>query len=330
MRLLRTSWFPFFLGVAICGFILNDVLCNPTQQPLVLHKQYREGDEWTAPSESEIPSGQKGEQIRYGRDLVMNTSIYFGPKGTVAHLTNGMNCQNCHLYGGTQNFGIPFSATAANFPQFLYRSGTLQSLESRVNDCMQRSLNGKPLDSLSGEMQAFVAYIKWVGKDVAKNIKPVGVSTGANRLSFLERAADPEKGKQVYVSECQRCHGQNGEGILATDGLSYTYPPLWGDHSYNNSATLYRLTPLASFIKNNMPYGTNWKEPQLSDEQAWDVAAYISSQPRPVKVFSTDWKDLTRKPYDYPSRPYNDSFTEQQHKYGPFLPMMEKKKEKHS
>ena len=324
MRWLRPLWFPVALGTTLCVLVLVDVLPGNRSTAMVLHQQYREGEEWTAPNESEIPFTEEGEQIRYGHELVANTANYLGPKGIVAQLTNGMNCQNCHLYGGTQNFGIPFSAAAATFPQFLVRSGTIQSLESRVNDCMQRSLNGKPLDSLSHEMRAFIAYLKWIGKDVPKNTKPLGVSTGANKLLFLERAADPEKGKRVYVANCQRCHGQNGEGTLAAEGTHYTYPPLWGDHSYNTAATLYRLTPLASFIKNNMPYGVNWKEPQLTDEEAWDVAAYISSQTRPVKIFPTDWKNLTKKPFDYPFSPYADSFTEQQHKYGPFGALIKK------
>lgn len=318
MRFLRSYLFPFCLGTLTCTAVLLDVFSHPAQEALVLHQQYLDGTEWVPPAGFEIPPGEEGETIRYGRDLIANTAVYLGPKGIVAQLTNGMACQNCHTYAGTQNFGIPFSSAGANFPQFLERSGSLQSLESRVNDCMQRSLNGKPLDSASLEMQAIVAYIKWVGKDVPKGVHPLGVSTGAGKLSFLDRPADPEKGKQVFLLHCQRCHGQNGEGILAGDGSHYTYPPLWGDHSYNTAATLYRLTPLASFIKNNMPYGINWREPQLSDEQAWDVAAYISSQPRPVKVFPTDWKNLTQKPFDYPFAPYADSFSERQHKYGPF------------
>jgi thiosulfate dehydrogenase len=32
----------------------------------------------------------------YGHELISNTSYYLGPKGKVAALTNGMNCQNCH------------------------------------------------------------------------------------------------------------------------------------------------------------------------------------------------------------------------------------------
>lgn len=71
-----------------------------------------------------------------------------------------------------------------------------------------------------------------------------------------------------------------------------------------------------------MPYQeATWKNPKLTDEEAWDVAAYISSQPRPVKFFPYDWKNVSKKPFDYPFGPYADNFSEQQHKYGPFEPI---------
>jgi thiosulfate dehydrogenase len=159
-----------------------------------------------------------------------------------------------------------------------------------------------------------------VGKNVPKGVRPVG--TGTKMPQLLNRAADPQGGKNVFINNCQRCHGENGQGVLSADGTSYTYPPLWGDHSFNVSAGLYRLSSLAGFIKNNMPYEeATWKNPKLSDEEAWDVAAYIASQPRPVKFFSYDWRDISKKPFDHPFGPYADGFSEQQHKYGPFKPI---------
>jgi thiosulfate dehydrogenase len=57
-----------------------------------------------------------------------------------------------------------FLTVASTYPKFRERSGRLESVEWRINECMQRSLNGEPLDSLSKEMKAMVAYIKWTGK----------------------------------------------------------------------------------------------------------------------------------------------------------------------
>jgi thiosulfate dehydrogenase len=70
-----------------------------------------------------------------------------------------------------------------------------------------------------------------------------------------------------------------------------------------------------------MPNGTTYDNPVLTDEEAWDVAAYINSLPRATRKFSNDWPDLGAKPIDHPFGPYADAFSEVQHKYGPFQPI---------
>src|SRR5688572_10010412 len=44
--------------------------------------------------------GEEREMVRYGEELIAHTSKYLGPEGIVARITNGMNCQNCHLEAG--------------------------------------------------------------------------------------------------------------------------------------------------------------------------------------------------------------------------------------
>ena len=146
----------------------------------------------------------------------------------------------------------------------------------------------------------------------------------------MQRAADPVKGKMVFENKCQRCHGNYGEGVMYPDSTSFIYPPLWGPQSYNISAGLYRISRLAAFIKYNMPFDLTQISPQVSDEEAWDVAAFISSQPRPEKKFADDWPKPETKPEDYPFGPYTDAFSEQQHKYGPFVPIKEAKEKRSS
>jgi thiosulfate dehydrogenase len=102
---------------------------------------------------------------------------------------------------------------------------------------------------------------------------------------------------------------------------AYTYPPLWGAHSYNIGASIYRLSKFAGFVKHNMPYNAD-KSAQLTTEQAWDVAAFVNSQSHPYKNIESDWPKLATKPYDYPYGPYADSlFSQDQRKYGPFGPI---------
>ncbi|MEO8414468.1 MAG: c-type cytochrome [Ginsengibacter sp.] len=258
--------------------------------------------------------------VRLGHDLIENTSFYFGPKGKIAAISNGMNCQNCHLQGGIIPYGNNFSAVISTYPRFNNRSNSMQSISSRVNDCFERSLNGKAIDTTSYEMQAIIAYMHWVGDDIPRGKRPLG--SGIMQLQFLDRSADPVKGNIVFANNCQRCHGNNGEGKPNADTSGYLYPPLWGAHSYNTTAGLYRISSFAGFVKNNMPFEeANYEHPKLTDEEAWDVAAYVSSQPRPDNKNRNDYPNIATRPIDDPTGPFTDTFTRKQHKFGPFKPI---------
>lgn len=283
---------------------------------------------WVTPSlftDNEL-QGAERELVIYGEDIIVNTARYFGPQGSVAAITNGMNCQNCHLNAGKKTWGNNYSAVYSTYPKFRDRSGGMESIYKRVSDCFERSLNGTAPDSNSREYQAIYAYIKWLGKDVKKGERPVG--SGISKLNYIDRAADPVKGKAVYTTQCQSCHGANGEGQLSLNGVSYEYPPLWGEHSYNDGAGLFRLSNFAGYVKSNMPFKqATHDNPKLTTEEAWDVAAFVNSQPRPKKDLSNDWPDISKKPFDHPFGPYADEFSESQHKYGPYKPIIAKKEE---
>jgi len=288
MKFLQAPWFPVLLGVIIIIVILNQVLfSSPAEkEEFAIPENIISPGDWQAPDINSLPDDEQGKLIRYGHELITNTALFFGPKGKIAAITNGMNCQNCHVDAGAKPFAGCFSAVASTYPKYRDRSGRIESIEFRINDCMLRSLNGKGIDSSGKEMQAMVAYFKWIGKDVPKNKKPKGA--GLEELAFLDRAADPEKGKKVFLSKCTSCHGENGQGLLNHDSSFYLYPPLWGTNSFNVSAGLYRISRLASFVKNNMPFGpASHDSPQLTDEEAWDVAAFVISQPRPEKFFGS-------------------------------------------
>lgn len=272
---------------------------------------------WQAP----VFSATVSEEIQYGKRLIQYTSHYYGPNGSLQRgRTNGLNCQNCHLDAGTRPFGNNFSAVAATYPKFRARSGSVEDLDQRINDCFERSLNGQPPAPNSPERQAIKAYILWLGKDVPKGETPKGA--GIARLPFLSRPANASRGSVVYMKRCATCHQADGQGLIDTFNNQYKYPPLWGPHSYNTAAGMYRLSHLAGFAKYNMPHGqADYRAPLISDDEAWDVAAYINSQPRPQKIYSKDFPDPSQKPPDHPFPPYADSFSQSQHKYGPFGPI---------
>ena len=90
--------------------------------------------------------------------------------------------------------------------------------------------------------------------------------------------------------------------VLLVIALGYLVPPLWGPDSFNDGAGMNRLITIANFVHSNMPNGTSWVMPMVTPEDAWDVGAYVVSQPRPRKAdLAADFpnrSDRTSKPWE--------------------------------
>lgn len=270
---------------------------------------------WVLPAD--YPAGALGKQVKYGEELITNTAYYLGPDVESAEMRiagNHLSCKSCHLQAGKQENAIGFVGVSHRYPKYRGRENKVASLAQRINGCFQRSLNGKSLPEESAEMQAILAYMNWLSDQIAGDVKGSSLPV----LDFIPRAADPVAGKVIYAQQCSVCHGPEGQGVpKQAQNLSqgYTFPPLWGKDSYNDGAGMHRIQTAAQFIHANMPLGNA----KLSVEEAYDVSAYINSQDRPHKAeLAKDYPDLTKKPVDTPYGPYADSFSEQQHKYGPF------------
>ena len=322
----KSLWFGILLLLAVSVATASQILSERNRVIRSARESvwpsYSPEKIWKAPHISLAETDSEADLIAYGRDLIAHTQDYFGTSGLVRpNSINGLNCQSCHLDAGSRPFGNNYFAVASTYPQQRARSGSLETIPKRVNDCFQRSLNGQPLDSTSREMKSITAYMRWLGTGIPKDAKPRG--TGLAEVPLLDRPASPELGREVYTSKCASCHGSDGQGLPIPPDGARAYPPLWGDKSYNQGAGLFRMSRLAGYVKANMPFGATFDNPQLTDEEAWDVAAFINSQPRPEHPFlATDWPDISKKPYDHPFGPYRDSFPEVQHKYGPFKPVL--------
>jgi thiosulfate dehydrogenase len=281
---------------------------------------------WTVPEVGALPDDAHGKLVRRGRDLITATYANIGPQvsdTSKRYAGNNLACSNCHLSAGTRKFGIPLFGLYWDFPKYSARLGEDISIEDRLNSCMMRSMNGKPMPVDLPEMQAMVAYLRFLTTGVPPGRELPGLGVG--KMPELKRAADPKRGKAVYARACSVCHGPDGRGIPRTHpivDLGYMIPPLWGPDSFNNGAGMGRLITAANFIHFNMPHGADYLNPQLSTTEAWDVAAYMISQPRPTKAnLDRDFPNLLQKPVDAPYGPYADKFSERQHKYGPFGPI---------
>jgi thiosulfate dehydrogenase len=281
---------------------------------------------WEVPDTSRIPKDEFGDLIKYGRNLVLNTAYYIGPEGKVGkYLGNKMNCTNCHLEAGTKPYAFNFFSTHARYPQYRARENKVLTLGDRINNCIERPHNGKHLPLDSKEIIAISSYIKWLGSKVPVNEHVEG-DTPLN-LAFPNRSADPVKGEEIYKRDCSSCHGKNGRGKMRKNNVSYEYPPLWGDSSYQAGSSVHRLVKLSAFVYANMPHKiANYNNPQLTVEEAYDVCAFINNDlihKRPSAVTKKDYSNTKYKPIDYYKGPYLDTFSEQQHKYGPYKPIID-------
>lgn len=321
-----------FLAVCFFGIAVLLSSCTdkaPAEAPV--SDTVQEETIFTPPDTSTIPPGKFGEMIRYGRELIENTAYYLGPDGVVgSHLNNKMNCGNCHLDAGTRPYALNYFSSHARYPQYRGRENAILSLADRVNNCIERPHHGKPIPLDSKEMVAIVSYIKWLGQGVPTG-KRVKGDNGVE-LNFLTRAADPGKGAIVYATHCASCHGKNGEGQWKYDSVTYEYPPLWGMKSYEAGSSMHRVLKAARFIKANMPDKLAfWYKPVLTDEEAIDVAAFINDDrihPRPIPTVSMGYDSLEVKPIDYGVGPFMDTFSEHQHKFGPYQPIIDYHKAK--
>lgn len=252
---------PIPLAVVLVACQPQQEAAKPTDPP------------FAPPSEDAIPQDARGEEIRYGLQLVKATKTEL-PQ----HVGNSLSCTNCHLDAGRRPKAGPFVGVYAAFPQYRARSARVDTLEDRINDCFQRSLDGQPLSKDSREMRAMVAYMAWLSEGVPVGKQPEG--HGMPKIPS-SRKPDPENGKKLYAASCAACHGANGQGVA-------TFPPLWGPESFNIAAGMARLNTAAAFIKWNMPLGQGGT---LSNEDAYDIASFVLSHERP---------DFAKKHLDWP------------------------------
>lgn len=302
---------------------------TPGAAPAALPSTANQADR---PSLNNLPNDGYGKLARYGHKLATRTFAHIGPEvksKRMRYAGNNLACTSCHQQSGSAPFAMPWVGVTAAFPHYRSSEGAVSTVEERINSCMERSMNGKPLPLDSREMKAFVTYILFLSQSrPAEATQEAGVSP---RIQAPGRRANQNAGEAIYKARCMVCHGKNGEGKrvgVKRDRKGYRYPPVWGADSFNTGSGMNRLLTLMRYLKPDTPMGTTHKDAVLSDIEAYDVAGYLVSMPRPVKThLEEDFPERWNKPVDAAYPPYVDGMSADQHKFGPFQPLEDKFRE---
>jgi thiosulfate dehydrogenase len=259
------------VALAACTESAPKPQASSTKAPAAEAKPSKDLAPFRVPQESEVKDSITLASIRRGRALIHSTPDSL-PQFAGAKLT----CANCHFADGTQRDAMPLVGSYARFPQYRGRSGKVDVLEDRINDCFVRSLNGKPLPVNGRDMHDIVAYLAFLSRGF-----PVGKEMeGQGTPSLASLKGDGTRGRDVFATTCAVCHGADGHGTAVA-------PPLWGPGSFNIGAGMARVNTAARFIHKLMPRD---RPGILTPQQAYDVAAYVVSQPRPdFKGKENDW-----------------------------------------
>ena len=264
----RASWLMLTLAATVaCGRTPA-----PNDGPL----------DYTPPPDSLVSQDELGASIRRGLALITHTT-----DSLPEFATGTVQCGSCHIDGGRRRDAAGLLGVYARFPKYMDRTGAVIPIEDRINYCFTRSLAGNRIPTGSREMQDIVAYLAYISNGV-----PVGRHVlGEGMPKMPKLTGDGVRGSKIFATTCAMCHGAEGQGNPPV------IPALWGPKSFSIGASMAREERAASFIRHFMPQNNPGS---LTDQQAYDVAAYVNSHARPDSPGKeSDWPK-GGAPYDVP------------------------------
>lgn len=228
------------------------------------------------PLAKSLPKGHFGQAVRQGFLIFTDT-----PKYAKKYVGDQLSCSNCHTNAGRQANSSPMWAAWVMYPAYRGKNKKVNDIVMRLQGCFRYSENaqGSPTGhyppASSHVMIDLESYMYWMAHGAPTGVKMKG--RGYVKLSRPAHPVSRADGAHVYAAHCEMCHGSDGQGSRI-NGHGRRFPALWGPHSFNWGAGMHKVSTAAAFIKFNMPLGNAGS---LSLQQAWDVAAYMDSHPRP-------------------------------------------------
>lgn len=245
------------------------------------------------PPDGAIPKGELGAEIALGRRIFTDTAA-----AAPAFVGNDLRCSNCHLDAGRLAHSAPLWGAFVMFPQYRQKNGHVNTFAERMQGCFRFSMNGKAPPAGDPVLVALESYASFLATGAPHGVRLPG--QGYPKLKAPPLAPDYVRGQDVYQANCALCHGDDGAGQRS--GGKVVFPPVWGARSYNWGAGMAQIDNAAAFIKANMPFSQGGR---LSDQQAWDVAAYIDGKPRPQDPrYAGSVAETRRRLHDTPLSSY--------------------------
>ena len=125
-----------------------------------------------------------GASEEYGKRLIAQTTEFLGPDVAdpkMRYTQSRLACASCHIGAGLEPGNLSLVAALSRYPRISSRSGGNETIQDRINGCMVRSMNGRPLANDSREMVAMIAHLKFLGDQDA--------ATGASQRKAHEPPA---------------------------------------------------------------------------------------------------------------------------------------------
>ncbi|HVA58102.1 MAG: c-type cytochrome [Gemmatimonadaceae bacterium] len=224
---------------------------------------------FTPPPDSAMPADEFGKEVRRGQLIFEQTGLY-----AKKYTGNVLTCANCHLDAGRLPNSAPLWAAYVSYPAYRSKNKHVNTFQERMQGCFRFSMNGKAPPLGDSVLVALESYAYWLATGARVNEAIAG--RGYPKVPGPALPPDDARGATVFAQHCALCHGAGGQGQRA--GGAQVFPPLWGPESFNWGAGMAVVNNAAGFIKANMPLGLGGT---LSDQDAWDVAAFMDGHERP-------------------------------------------------
>ena len=124
------------------------------------HPQVSPSQEAPAPSRRvpfRIPQDSELRDSAYRASALRGRALLLATRDSLPrNVGNALRCASCHLDNGLRRNVMPWIGSYARFPRYTERSGKVDLIEDRVNDCFVRSMNGKALPASGRDMHDIV------------------------------------------------------------------------------------------------------------------------------------------------------------------------------